>query len=671
MNKLWNFLTALFILIYFTGHVFAQDQQEESEVFDLGDVLIMEKGDEINTITSTNTVSSYDIEVQGFHTTAEVLESVPGIDVQTGGKGQATLKLRGFDQRDVKVLIDGVPAHESYFGSLDLDQIPADSIAKIKIIKGASSVLYGPNTMGGVINIITKKGGEKPHTSFTTSFGQNNTQNYIFNHGATRDKVNYWVTASHRTTDGFDLSGDFDPNNPRTGIGTEFNEDGGIRDLSHFTKNTLNAKIGYEHDDNSKIYLAFDYHENEKGCPTEFFRYWEFVDWSQWHMSLAGEHDLTDIVSMKARLYYVDHTDSLEDVSWDADHTTRRKWFEKSSYDDFTLGGELQTYLDFGDISLVKMGVSYMKDNHKQKDFYDADTMWATTLGWQPEEEYETDIYSFGIEDEIRLLKKLTFSAGISYDVQDPVEAFGGTDREKTSTWNPQAGLSYDIAEDFNLYASIGKKTRFPQMQELYSNLAGGNADLEAQQTIAYEIGASKRFTNSLDFSIAAFFNDIEKRIIRERIAGQWQYMNKGESEIKGIEAQLDYTTPWNLELGLGYAYTSAQDQDDSASPAMDSEYIPEHKLTFDAVYMFDFGLTASFQAAYTGEQIEYDDNGDAVALSDFWLCNARLSQAVSFSEKISADFFIEAKNIFDKDYEEGNGPNPGRSLLAGMKISF
>ena len=668
----WKLLLSLFFLVaVFTGPVSAGETRKSGEVFDLGDVLIMGKGDEINSITSTNIVSGDDIEMQGFQTTADALESVPGVDVQVGGKGQSTLKLRGFDQRDVKVLIDGVPAHEAYYGSLDLDQIPVDAIAKIKVIKGASSVLYGPNTMGGVINIITKKGGEKPYTSVTTSFGENNTQNYIVNHGASVGQFNYWITASHRTTDGFELSNDFDPNNPRNGIGTDYNEDGGTRDLSYFTKNTLNTKIGYEYDDTSKLYLSFDYHQNEKGCLTESQRYWEFTDWTQWHASLAGEHDLTDIVSVRGRVYYVDHTDTLEDVSWDASHTTSKKWFEQSAYDDYTLGGEAQVYLDFGDTSLVKIGASYMKDNHVQQDFYDATTMGAVTLGWQPEEEYEVDIYSFGIEDEVRLFKRLTLNGGVSFDIHDPVKAYGGLTRDSVETWNPQAGASFDVTKELKIYASVGKKTRFPQMQELYSNLAGGNSNLNPQQTIAYEIGASKRFGSAIDFSVAAFFNDIEERITTQKVGGVKQYINKGESEIKGLEAQLNIVTPWNLDLGLGYTLLSSEDRADSTSPFLKSEYVPEQKLTIDARYAFDFGLSASFQAMYTGDQIEYDNADNEVPLDDFWICNARLNQNFKISDKITTDIFLEAKNIFDKNYEEGHGPYPGRSFLVGLKFSF
>ncbi len=664
-------LVLLFLLTVQIGPVSAEDNKQQGQVFDLGDVLIMDKGDEINSITTTETVSMEDIEMQGAQTVAEALEMIPGIDIQYGGKGQANLKLRGFDQKNVRVLIDGVPAHESYDGSLALDMIPVDAIAKIKIIKGASSVLYGPNTMGGVINIITKKGGEKPYTSLISSFGPNDTQNYIANHGASIGKWNYWVTASHRTSDGFELSDDFNPNNTRTGLRTQYNEDGGVRDLSYYTKDTFNSKIGYEYDADSKLYLSFDYHENEKGVPTFNSRYWAFTSWDQWQISLAGEHKFTDLLSMKARVYYVDHDDTLEDVGgWDRNHTTApaSKMFERSAYNDATAGGEVQAYLDFGAVSLVKMGVSYMKDNHQEQDYYDATTgnvvSRRASVGYQPKKEYEVDIYSFGIEDEIRLTERLTLNAGVSYDVNEPVEAYGGLTREKVTTWNPQAGLSFDVTQDFNLYTSIGKKTRFPQMKELYSTIAGGNLTLKPEKTIAYEIGAKKRFNEVFDLSVAAFLNDITDRIINPNRAGN---INIAESEIKGIETLLNITTPWNLDATLGYTYISSKEKTSPTSVETDSANIPEHKASLDIRYAFDFGLTAAFQTIYTGEQIDFN----RVRLGDFILCNARLNQAIPLSKSFSTDLFLEFSNIFDKDYEEGSGPTPGRNFLAGMKFSF
>ncbi|MBC2696259.1 MAG: TonB-dependent receptor [Desulfobacteraceae bacterium] len=663
------------IIIMQAAPIFAEETATVGEIFYLGQVLVTGKKGDVDLATTVSVVSSEDIERQGAQNVAEALDQIPGIDVRMGNKGNASLKLRGFDQQNVKVLIDGVPAHEAYFGSLDLDQIPVDAIAKIEVTKGASSVLYGSNTMGGVINIITKKAGDKPVTRFVTSFGENSTHNFSANHGASVGKFNYWLTYSYRGTDGFELSDDFDKNNDRTGLETGFNEDGGLRDLSYFTKRTLNAKVGYKHDTDSKLYLSFDYHNNEKGCTTERNRYWAFTEWDQWHLNLIGEHDLTDILTMKARFFYVKHDDTLKDVSWDNDHKTARKWFEESSYDDYSIGGELQSYVDFGQWSLLKIGVNYLKDNHKQQDFLDAESLavkkGAASPGLTPEEEYKSETYSFAMENEIMVMDNLSFIAGFSYDVNEPKKANDQPVPDKMDTFNPQTGVVYEATDTLSLHASVGKKTRFPQLIELYSNSAGGNPNLDPQQTIAYELGASKKINNFLKTSMAIFYNDIEDRIMRIKNAyGDKEYVNMGESTIYGAEFDMTCYTRFGLNVGLNYTYLNAKEKEDSGSKERDAENTPDHKVNMDVGYTFAF-LSTYLQASYTADQIEYDDDDNKVDLDDFIVINCKVSQDFASFINIDSTVFMEVKNIMDEDYEESNGPMPGRSFLVGLTARF
>jgi len=136
--------------------------------------------------------------------------------------------------------------------------------------------------------------------------------------------------------------------------------------------------------------------------------------------------------------------------------------------------------------------------------------------------------------------------------------------------WNPQAGIAFDVTDNLNIYASIGKKTRFPTMGELYSDLAGGNSSLEPQKTIAYEVGSNKQFNNYLNCSVALFFNDVEDRIMRN---SSNEYINKGKTEIKGIEAQMGIITPWGLDFGFAYTWLSSKDQSDAGETWLDPDF--------------------------------------------------------------------------------------------------
>ncbi|MDY6971911.1 MAG: TonB-dependent receptor, partial [Thermodesulfobacteriota bacterium] len=536
-----------------------------AKVFELGEVVITGKGEAVSQATTVTEVTEKDIEAIGATTVGEALDMIPGVDIQTHGKQGDSIVIRGFSQSDAKVLIDGVPAHETWFRSVDLSAFPVDAISKITITKGASSVLYGANTMGGVINIITKKGGEEPFTQFTSSFGDYSTQHYALNHGASVGKFNYWLTYSYQKSDGFRLSSDFDEDSEDLGEGSDYNEDGGKRDLSDYRRSAINAKIGYETDDNTSLYLSFDYHSNERGCPTFFSRYWDFTNWDQWHLNLVGEKRINDLVTVKARAFYVDHEDSLEDVSWDADHTTSKKWFERSYYDDYSIGGELHTFLDFGKWSFLKVAFNYIRDNHKENDFLDEDSFdvikgWATT-GWQGEEEAEADTYTWALEDEIRPTDRLSFVVGLSYDYHDPrkipsyVEEVIGDVPDSDGVINPQLGVVYKFTDDTRFHASVGQKTRFPHMMELYNNMGGGNPDLKEQKTKAYEIGAEHYFAKSVKGWISYFYNDVEDLIERVDLpeGGDWRYENIGEARFQGVEGGLDHQVSDNFWVGANY----------------------------------------------------------------------------------------------------------------------
>ena len=157
-----------FIALIFFGVTWAEEaakseSKKDYQVFDLGEIFVTsEKPPAVQSMAITNEVSAEDIKATNSHTVAEALAYVPGIRVSTGRKNEPMIQIHGMDQTKILVLIDGVPYYETKYGKLDLNEIPVDNVAKIEVTKGAASVLYGPNALMGVVNIITKKPTEKP-----------------------------------------------------------------------------------------------------------------------------------------------------------------------------------------------------------------------------------------------------------------------------------------------------------------------------------------------------------------------------------------------------------------------------------------------------------------------------------------------------------------------------
>ena len=100
---------------------------------------------------------------------------MPGVNVvQLGGPGnQASVFIRGTNSEDVLVLLDGVPVNNpaNANGAFDFGQYELADIERVEIIRGAMSGLYGSNAIGGVINIITKRGTKPSNVTITAAGG--------------------------------------------------------------------------------------------------------------------------------------------------------------------------------------------------------------------------------------------------------------------------------------------------------------------------------------------------------------------------------------------------------------------------------------------------------------------------------------------------------------------
>jgi iron complex outermembrane receptor protein/outer membrane receptor for ferrienterochelin and colicins len=643
--------------------------ETELPYMDIGEIVVYGEKKPENPVVVVNKITEKDLKEMGVQTVAEALEFVPGIDVQNVRKGEWHLSIRGFNQNEIKVLIDGVPAYEGYFGTVDLGAIPIESIEKIVVTKGASSVLYGANTMGGVVNIITKKGKRTPETKISTSLGNYNTQNYIFSHRGQHKKFNYYLGASRRISDALRLSDEFNKTDKWMGADSEYREDGGKRELSDYKKHSVTANIEYKPDENFKTNLSFSWFNQAKGCPISLNRYWRFSEWNQWQTSFALDKRFSSDIRLKTRFFYVEHTDELTD---EADKTVAsggKSWFDKSIYDDFSTGGEIHFHLILARWNLMRFGVSYQKDQHNENE-YNAKNKKGTVIvsGWGNEQTYEADTYCIGVEDSLMCTHKFSFILGCSYNGYVPVKSADMPGPGKIQILTPQAGVAYDIAENTTIFSSVGRKIRFPRMKELYSEHAGGNPDLEAEQTIASEIGIKQKIA-VVEMYVSGFNNNITNLIEQTKdSSGNWMYLNIGAAQVYGVETGADVRISDALNITGNYTYLHTWNKTDHCQIAQK----PKHKFNLNTNYSFPFGLSVNLQGVYVGEQKVYYNKGkDVRTAQDYILLNIKLTQKLTTIKFSTLELFISVNNITDKNYEEGNGPMPGRNTFAGINFKF
>ncbi|MGB9498460.1 MAG: TonB-dependent receptor plug domain-containing protein [Dissulfuribacterales bacterium] len=683
-----------FFLCFFAGNGFTEETKSP-DTYTLGEIVVTGKKINVADTAISTTMTSEDIKATNSKTVAEALKFAPGVTVTWGRKNEPEISVHGFGQEKTLFLIDGIPYYETYYGKLNLDQIPIDIISKIEITKNAPSVLYGANAQIAVINVITKKGATKPTYSFTVEMGENDTHHLAFAHGNQVKNINYWFNFVQNKTDGWRLSDDFEPK-----IATKskrwmpdkdgIHENGGFRNNSDIKSNKFWGRIGLIPTKQSEYFISFHTIQSEFGHPPStseykiftrendspgFSSFSRFDDYDDWGVDFSGKQLISDDLTIRGKLFYHDHTDKY--VSYDGPDYINE--IATSNYKDNLFGVSLITDFSLADWHAGHISLNYHGDMHEGRDDV-----------YLPYNEYKSHTGSIGTEHNFFNDDGLSVFAGCSYDwfrvsdaedyVFDRDDNFTGQEdmntADTTSEFNPMIGFNYDL-DKTELFGSVARKSKFPSLFQLYSS-RGGNPDLDSEVSINYTLGLKRNFTKWFTTEISGFYHDISDWISRdyyeEDYTGIELYENMEKISMKGFEAGLYFTPHDYFRLNVNYTYNDAKNE--SSKRVTDRVIgVPENKL--------DWGCTITIPKILAKINISgyYIDNmydqlpttanpdDDTIKTDDYWIVNGRIATK-KYMDMFNA--YVEVTNIFDKDYEQGEGfPAPGRNFCVGLNADF
>ncbi len=97
------------------------------------------------------------IQKRNADTVGSAVVALPGTSLSRNSRNEDTVSLRGFDSRQVPMFVDGVPLYVPYDGYIDFARFTTFDLSEIRVAKAGASLLYGPNTLGGAINLVTRK----------------------------------------------------------------------------------------------------------------------------------------------------------------------------------------------------------------------------------------------------------------------------------------------------------------------------------------------------------------------------------------------------------------------------------------------------------------------------------------------------------------------------------
>ncbi|MCG8619206.1 MAG: TonB-dependent receptor [Desulfobacterales bacterium] len=600
---------------------------------------------------SVTVITAKDIEAKQLPTVEEVLKGVPGIDLAAnGGLGTSTsVFMRGSDSKNTLVLVDGIMLNDPSGANrgANLANLTTDNIERIEIVRGPMSVLYGSNATAGVINIITKKGKDKPSFYAGAEGGSYATWKAYSGASGKKDRFNYSLSASHTQTDGFSSANDENDGLPDNGNTAE--EDGWKND-------TFSGKIGFDITPDFQINLISRFQESE-------------VDTDDWGDGYSGDR----ITFNNATFLYDEEPNGLKEArtetteafnklnvhnfffdrffesSFNAQLTdTDRQTYHQDGNQEYDYKGEAmdinwQGVLNFNNKNLLTFGAGYFKEEMESAsdniDNADADTKSA----W--------------LQDQFFLFESLDIVAGIRFDDH---EKFGD---ETTYRVAP----SYQVQSTGTiLKASFATGFRAPSLYELYSSY--GNENLKAEKSEGWDVGFEQGILgNKIKFGVTYFEMQFQDRIAYDFNTNAYAH-DDGETDTQGVETSLSWAAMDTLDFMLNYTFTDTKDPDGAELTRR-----PENKVYFNTRYRFLKKAMVNLDLYWVSDREAIssakDQNGNTVDhLDEYFLVN--LAASYDLTKHIRLHGRVD--NVFDEFYEEAwSYATAGRSAYAGVKVSF
>jgi outer membrane cobalamin receptor len=658
-NGLFLLLLALLLPLNAQASTPAPDDGDAG-MYTLGEVVVTESAGKANTPGTTRQITARDIQTRGARTLDEALALMPGVQVRTATTGTPRINFRGFRSRHTQLLLNGIPFNSTYDGQFDPTIIPVENIGKIDLGFGNQSVLYGQGGLGGVINVVTKKGEEGFQGMTAIEISEDKTHRDRFSLSGKRDDIDFFLSGSMSQGDGFRVSDDFDATK---------NEDGGLRENSDWKRQNLFFNLGYTVTDNLELGLVVNCLSGEYGRPPSVLddkkdpfykspKYERVEDFDGFSAQVNAALDIPGPLSFRGWVF----TNAMEEDANRYDDNTYTTMKKKNAYerksDTSVTGGTLQTRYDFERAGSVTLSLQGEKQSFDTKGTRVDKKNKAQAF----DNDWELEIYTASAEYRVSPLDRLHLVMGYGYS---GLEKESGSDDSKGFF---QAGATYDLFDTTSIKGSFAKKIRFPSLKQLYETTSGGNPELTTEESYNYELGIEQVLPGNVMVGVTCFYIDARDYIEKDDATDL--YENNEDYRFKGIELTTEKRFQENIFIRAGYTYMETEDRS-SNSFKDELQYRPEHKFTLEGNYEFKCGLAIYSSLLYVADQYHYSGTTPVVkaSLEDYTIVNLKLEQRL-FDGKMY--LYVGADNLFDEEYEESYGlPREGSTIYGGLRLNF
>ena len=592
----------------------------------------------INQIGSSVTlITDEEIERNQRRSLPEVLQTVPGINiVQTGGSGGKTsVFTRGSNSNHTKVLIDGIDANDpSQDGVFDFGQVLTADIARVEVLRGPQSSLYGSDALGGVINIVTKKGEGPPRFTGVLEGGSFDTFNQSASASGSISRFNYSFHVAHFLVD----------DTPVTPL--HLLPPGRKRINDSYENITLSTKLGVDLTD------AFGFDAVARYTDSALF--FTGDDFSVFPSVPAADQSEQDAQQLFTRgQAHLTLFDGAFKNTVGLGYTNYRTEIQAPD----TGFGLPPPNLNHGDrIKFDWQGNIALTERHHLvlgiEDLEDRLLDSPTSVG-------NGNVAGFA-EVQSEIAHDLFAAASVRYDDN---ERFGGkaTWRIAPSYLVPKAGT--------RLKASYGTGFKAPSLTQLFVSFPAfnffANPNLQPEESEGYDFGFEQPLADDrVRFGATYFHNEIKNLINANATFTSLE--NVGRATTKGAEVFAFLSILDRFKVRADYTYTDATDD----RTGLELLRRPKHRASLNATWRPIDRLSLSTTMIHVGSQVDGNRSFSIPRLNTdpYFLVNV----AAEYDAGKGVTLFARADNLFDCRYENPTGfQRPGFGFFAGLRVSL
>ena len=611
----------------------------------------------------------------------DALRLTPSIDLPIGASYQlhptgSGISMRGLGGLRALVLLDGVPLNDPFFGYVQWNRVPIDSVERVEVVSGGGAPLWGNYAMGGVINIITKTP-QQNSALVDGAVGSWGTYRAFADASAViSDKVAFSVDYSHTHTDGYEQT----PSAYLQAVSVP----------TTFTADNVDAKGDFKLASTLTADAKIDYHKNFEDLLTPIGvntqRLWTFSgdlreQFDNGSLTLSAFHDASE--------FRVDTAGNTPGVPTGTEQFLQNRHFTPthdtgvSALGTENWNGWLRSVTVGGDFHGIKgADTNFIFDSKGNLVRTDVGRGEQVFLGVFAETSIKP-IDSFELLGSVRYEHYRNFAG---YD--GSAGGIGAVPDESKNSFDPRLSVRQAIDRHWAVRGAAYEAFRAPNLDELYrpfSSATGiqyANASLRPETLSGGEVGVD--FTQpGFRAQVTAYTNTIQHVITSESLPVSElppgyhfgsRNINAGSARSRGVEAEATWVFGAGFSGTLGYDYAESTITDnpvDQASVGQQVAGIPRQRATASVSYLAPFRLRVTPQLRWLSTS--YGDNDHTLVVPSHVVVD--LSAAYPLRHDI--EVYLQCENLFDRSYiSTNNGFQPPRlatpfTLLGGVRLTF